>query len=277
MKFILWLECATWNPNLKNCIPAHSDKNLNLFTGVTYPSIPPLITLWVPEMERARFVSFTYLGGALGSAVCFPIAGLILEWGGWETVFYLFGRYQDISTSEFSATLFQPWIFQSWIFHQWTFHQWTFQPRTYELFNMNFLTMNFSTWTFQPWTYQPGKVRFWNVLQPFDSLTIVWSIVWFFYVTDDPVNHGSITSEEKTYILENRGPTSVSGQASDGEIRQKMMKKTPFKKMILTPMVWVIMICEFANIWGILVMINEGPNFIDKILKRSISGVSKIM
>ena len=109
------------------------------------------------------------------------------------------------------------------------------------------------------------------------SLTIVWSIVWFFYVTDDPVNHGSITSEEKTYILENRGPTSVSGQASDGEIRQKIMKKTPFKTMILTPMVWVIMICEFANIWGILVMINEGPNFIDKILKRSISGVSKIM
>ena len=81
-------------------ILAHSDKNLNLFTGVTYPSIPPLITLWVPEMERARFVSFTYLGGALGSAVCFPIAGLILEWGGWETVFYLFGRYQDISILE---------------------------------------------------------------------------------------------------------------------------------------------------------------------------------
>ena len=120
------------------------------------------------------------------------------------------------------------------------------------------------------------KVGDWNVLQPFYSLTIVWSIVWFFYVTDDPVNHSSITSEEKTYILENRGPTSVSGQTSDVEIRQKMMKKTPFKKMILTPMVWVIMICEFANIWGILVMINEGPNFIDKILKRSISGVSKI-
>ena len=119
------------------------------------------------------------------------------------------------------------------------------------------------------------KVRVWNVLQPFYSLTIVWSIVWFFYVTDDPVNHGSITSEEKTYILENRGPTSVSGQTSDVENRQKIMKKTPFKKMILTPMVWVIMICEFANIWGILVMINEGPNFIDKILKRSISGVSK--
>ena len=59
-------------------------------------------------MERARFVSFTYLGGALGSAVCFPIAGLILEWGGWETVFYLFGRYQDISILEISTLSFNP-------------------------------------------------------------------------------------------------------------------------------------------------------------------------
>ena len=95
-------------------ILAHSDKNQNLFTGVTYPSIPPLITLWVPEMERARFVSFTYLGGALGSAVCFPIAGLILEWGGWETVFYLFGRYTE--TLEITNPKLQPWTFQPHIF-----------------------------------------------------------------------------------------------------------------------------------------------------------------
>ena len=98
-------------------ILAHSDKKLNLFTGVTYPSIPPLITLWVPEMERARFVSFTYLGGALGSAVCFPIAGLILEWGGWETVFYLFGRYQDISTLEISTLSFNPGLFSPRFFN----------------------------------------------------------------------------------------------------------------------------------------------------------------
>ena len=98
-------------------ILAHSYKNQNLFTGVTYPSIPPLITLWVPEMERARFVSFTYLGGALGSAVCFPIAGLILEWGGWETVFYLFGRYQDISILEISTLNFNPGLFSPRFFN----------------------------------------------------------------------------------------------------------------------------------------------------------------
>ena len=80
------------------------------------------------------------------------------------------------------------------------------------------------------------------------------------------------SSEEKNYILENRG-----GEMADGEMIQRETRKTPFKEMILTPMVWIIMLCEFANIWGILVMINEGPNFIDKILKRSISGVSKII
>lgn len=162
---------------------------MGLIEGVTYPCLPPMITLWVPKLERARFVSFTYLGGAFGSAFCFPIAGLILEWGGWESVFYLFG-----------------------------------------------------------------------------SISIIWSIIWFFYVTDDPTNHGSISLEEKTYILEHRG-----GETSDAEI-QGEEKKTPMKEMIFNPTVWIIMLCDFANIWGILVMINEGPNFIDKILKRSISG-----
>ena len=102
--------------------------NIHSFiSGVTYPCLPPMITLWVPKLERARFVSFTYLGGAFGSAFCFPIAGFILEWGGWESVFYLFG-----------------------------------------------------------------------------SITVIWSIIWFFFVTDDPTNHGSISMEEKTYILEHR-------------------------------------------------------------------------
>ena len=63
------------------------------------------------------------------------------------------------------------------------------------------------------------------------------------------------------------------GETSDAEI-QGEEKKTPMKEMIFNPTVWIIMLCDFANIWGILVMINEGPNFIDKILQRSISGVS---
>ena len=94
-----------------------------------------MISLWVPKSERARFVSFTYLGGALGAAFAFPLAGFLIEWGGWETVFYLVG-----------------------------------------------------------------------------SVTVVWSVVWFFYVTDDPVNHSSISFEEKTYILANRsgGPSDLA-------------------------------------------------------------------
>ena len=53
--------------------------------------------------------------------------------------------------------------------------------------------------------------------------------------------------------------------------------KTPLKAMILHPTVWIVMLCDFANIWGILVMINEGPNFIDKVLHQNISTVRNWM
>ena len=132
-----------------------------------------------------------HLGGALGSAVCFPIAGLILQWGSWEVVFYLFG-----------------------------------------------------------------------------GITILWSIIWFYFVIDDPINHSSISLEEKTYILDNRGVNNLDTEFQENK------KKTPLKKMILNPTVWIIILCEFASIWGILILVNEGPNFIDKILKQNISSVS---
>ena len=55
---------------------------------------------------------------------------------------------------------------------------------------------------------------------------------------------------------------------------QENKKRTPLKEMILNPIVWIIILCEFASIWGILILVNEGPNFIDKILKQNISSVS---
>ena len=87
-----------------------------------------VIGRWIPEQERARFVSFTYLGGALGSCIAFPICGFLIEWVGWESVFYIIG-----------------------------------------------------------------------------SVTFLWAGIWFYFVTDDPVDHPSISNEEKEYILATRG------------------------------------------------------------------------
>ena len=161
---------------------------MGLIEGVTYPSLPPLITKWIPVTERARFVSFSYLGGAFGSAVAFPICGYILEDIGWEAVFYVFG-----------------------------------------------------------------------------GVTIAWSLIWLFLVTDEPENNRFTSSTEKMHIL-----------ATRGEKVDHKTQKVPIVSILTSPTIWIVMICDFANIWGILVMITEGPNFIDKILKQKISTVNII-
>ena len=135
--------------------------------------------------ERARFVSFSYLGGAFGSAVAFPISGYILEDWGWEAVFYVFG-----------------------------------------------------------------------------AVTILWSAVWLLLVTDDPEKNRFTSESEKLHIL-----------ATRGEKLDPKTQKVPLVKILTNYTIWIVMICDFANIWGILVMINEGPNFIDKILNQKISTV----
>ena len=135
--------------------------------------------------ERARFVSFSYLGGSFGSAVAFPISGYILEDWGWEAVFYTFG-----------------------------------------------------------------------------AVTIVWAVIWLVLVTDDPEKNLFTSDSEKLHIL-----------ATRGEKVDTKTQKVPLFKILTNPTILIVMVCDFANIWGILVMINEGPNFIDKVLNQKISTV----
>ena len=82
-------------------------------------------------------------------------------------------------------------------------------------------------------------------------------------MSDDPNQSLRISQDEKDKILATRGNLTAP-QTGNG---------TPFKPMLTNFTVWIVMICEFANIWGILVMINEGPNFIDKVLHQDISKV----
>ena len=70
--------------------------------------------------------------------------------------------------------------------------------------------------------------------------------------------------------MANRGTFSTEKK----DIEEHKTRKVPFKEMITNKSIWIVMLCDFANNWGILVMINEGPNFIDKVLNRDISDVS---
>ena len=82
-------------------------------------------------------------------------------------------------------------------------------------------------------------------------------------MTDEPENNRFTSNTERIHIL-----------ASRGEKVDHKTQKIPILAILTNPTIWIVMICDFANIWGILVMINEGPNFIDKILKQKISTVN---
>ena len=140
---------------------------MGVVEGVTYPALPPLINRWIPENERARFVSFTYLGGALGASFAFPLCGLLIEYVGWESVFYIIG-----------------------------------------------------------------------------SITVIWCIFWFLYVTNDPTTHKGISKAEKEKIL------ALRGLDPGAAISLEQGSKTPFGAMLMSPTVWIVMLCDFANIWG---------------------------
>ena len=43
-----------------------------------------LISRWAPMNEHSKFVTFTYMGGNVGTLLSYPIYGLILDQLGWE-------------------------------------------------------------------------------------------------------------------------------------------------------------------------------------------------
>ena len=74
-----------------------------LVQAVCFPAMHPLTAKWVPDQEKGKFVSFSYLGGTFGSVVTFPLCGIIIDNLGWVWVFYI--------TSVITFVWFVMWIF----------------------------------------------------------------------------------------------------------------------------------------------------------------------
>ena len=91
-----------------------------------------------------------------------------------------------------------------------------------------------------------------------------WYFFWFFLVSDEPKNHRCIRQAEIQYIETNRPKI----QAQSGI--------PPYFLILKCPAVWTIMACDFANGWGLFVLLNDGPTFVDKVLNQDISSVCMI-
>ena len=69
-----------------------------------------------------------------------------------------------------------------------------------------------------------------------------------------------MSTAEKDFILTHRKTSKDAIGA----------KRPPYLKIMLTPSVWVLALCDFANAFGAYMIIIEGPNFIKNILNMNI-------
>lgn len=64
---------------------------LGFLLGASWPAIHPMTAVWIPPMDRSKFIS-NMMASALGAAITMPICGYLISWFGWPSVFYSTGE-----------------------------------------------------------------------------------------------------------------------------------------------------------------------------------------
>ncbi|KAJ8398895.1 hypothetical protein AAFF_G00418030 [Aldrovandia affinis] len=64
-----------------------------LVEGVTYPACHGLWSKWAPPLERSRLATTSFCGSYAGAVIAMPLAGIMVQYVGWPSVFYIYGVF----------------------------------------------------------------------------------------------------------------------------------------------------------------------------------------
>lgn len=64
-----------------------------LVEGVTYPACHGIWSKWAPPLERSRLATTSFCGSYAGAVIAMPLAGILVQYTGWSSVFYLYGSF----------------------------------------------------------------------------------------------------------------------------------------------------------------------------------------
>ncbi|XP_048149477.1 vesicular glutamate transporter 1 isoform X2 [Corvus hawaiiensis] len=64
-----------------------------LVEGVTYPACHGIWSKWAPPLERSRLATTAFCGSYAGAVVAMPLAGVLVQYTGWSSVFYVYGSF----------------------------------------------------------------------------------------------------------------------------------------------------------------------------------------
>uniref|UniRef100_A0A8C5GMH2 Major facilitator superfamily (MFS) profile domain-containing protein n=1 Tax=Gouania willdenowi TaxID=441366 RepID=A0A8C5GMH2_GOUWI len=62
-----------------------------LVEGVTYPACHGIWSKWAPPLERSRLATISFCGSYAGAVIAMPLAGILVQYTGWSSVFYVYG------------------------------------------------------------------------------------------------------------------------------------------------------------------------------------------
>ncbi|KAI4900043.1 hypothetical protein NFI96_028144 [Prochilodus magdalenae] len=64
-----------------------------LVEGVTYPACHGIWSKWAPPLERSRLATTSFCGSYAGAVIAMPLAGILVQYTGWSSVFYVYGSF----------------------------------------------------------------------------------------------------------------------------------------------------------------------------------------
>ncbi|XP_035386781.1 vesicular glutamate transporter 1 [Electrophorus electricus] len=64
-----------------------------LVEGVTYPACHGIWAKWAPPLERSRLATTAFCGSYAGAVIAMPLAGVLVQYSGWSSVFYVYGSF----------------------------------------------------------------------------------------------------------------------------------------------------------------------------------------
>ncbi|XP_029335429.1 vesicular glutamate transporter 2 [Mus caroli] len=79
-----------------------------LVEGVTYPACHGIWSKWAPPLERSRLATTSFCGSYAGAVIAMPLAGILVQYTGWSSVFYVYGR-SHLFTIEAMEKFKTPW------------------------------------------------------------------------------------------------------------------------------------------------------------------------
>lgn len=98
-----------------------------------------------------------------------------------------------------------------------------------------------------------------NVFYLSGALTLVWYIVWYFFMFDTPAKHPTISAEERKYIEDALGDT----------VQNKNLK-TPWRKLFTSTQVGLNCLAYFAYSYSFMMMLTYFPMYFTNVLKLSL-------